>query len=110
MFQAAVGVGPQDVSAGTAVERQDRAFPEMVAQEPVVVSSVDLLRRVDYSVPARAGDGRPPGPGQRVEIRVSADQLNLYRLRRWTLGIWANARSSTGDVVGSGIRPGVARP
>ena len=33
-----------------------------------------------YSVAARAGDGRPTRAGQRVEVRVSADRVEIYRL------------------------------
>ncbi len=33
-----------------------------------------------YSVPARAGDGRPARAGQRVEVRVSADTVTIHRL------------------------------
>lgn len=33
-----------------------------------------------YSVPARAGDGRPARAGQRVELRVSAGTLTIGRL------------------------------
>ena len=33
-----------------------------------------------YSIPARAGDGRPARAGQRVELRVSADTVTIHRL------------------------------
>jgi transposase len=33
-----------------------------------------------YSVPARAGDGRPARAGARVEVRVSADPVTIHRL------------------------------
>ncbi len=33
-----------------------------------------------YSVPARAGDGRPARAGQRVELRISADTVTIHRL------------------------------
>jgi hypothetical protein len=33
-----------------------------------------------YSTPARAGDGRPARPGQRVEVRVSANTITIHRL------------------------------
>jgi transposase len=33
-----------------------------------------------YSIPARAADGRPARPGQRIEVRVAADLVTLHRL------------------------------
>jgi len=74
---------------GVRAERDRAALRPLPVREYRVVEA--HLRRVgrdslicfagsNYSVPARAGDGRPTRAGQRVEVRVGADDLTIHRL------------------------------